>query len=101
MNFMKTLVAAGLVAASTISAQAADITGAGSTFIYPVLSKWADAYKKQSGNGVNYQSIGSGAGIKQIQARTVTFGATDMPLKPDQLDKEGLTQWPMVMPVPD
>jgi phosphate transport system substrate-binding protein len=97
MNFMKTLVAAGLVAASTISAQAADITGAGSTFIYPVLSKWADAYKKQSGNGVNYQSIGSGAGIKQIQARTVTFGATDMPLKPDQLDKEGLTQWPMVM----
>ena len=88
MNFIKAIVAAGLVAAST-SAYAADITGAGSTFIYPVLSKWADAYKKESGNGVNYQSIGSGAGIKQIQAKTVTFGATDMPLKVDQLEKDG------------
>src|ERR1700726_761988 len=96
MNFMKSIVAAGLVAAST-SAFAADITGAGSTFIYPVLSKWADAYKKESGSGVNYQSIGSGAGIKQIQAKTVTFGATDMPLKVDQLEKDGLIQWPMVM----
>jgi len=96
MNFMKTIVAAGLVAAST-SAFAADITGAGSTFIYPVLSKWADAYKKESGGGVNYQSIGSGAGIKQIQAKTVTFGATDMPLKVDQLEKEGFVQWPMIM----
>ena len=66
-------------------------------FIFPVLSKWADAYKKESGNGVNYQSIGSGAGIKQIQAKTVTFGATDMPLKVDQLEKDGLAQWPMVM----
>jgi phosphate transport system substrate-binding protein len=96
MNFVKAIVAAGLVAAST-SAFAADITGAGSTFIYPVLSKWADAYKKESGNGVNYQSIGSGAGIKQIQAKTVTFGATDAPLKPDQLEKDGLAQWPMIM----
>ena len=96
MNFMKAIVAAGLVAAST-SAFAADITGAGSTFIYPVLSKWADAYKKESGNGVNYQSIGSGAGIKQIQAKTVTFGATDMPLTVAQLDKDGLAQWPMIM----
>ena len=96
MNFMKTIVAAGLVAAST-SAFAADITGAGSTFIYPALSKWADAYKKESGNGVNYQSIGSGAGIKQIQAKTVTFGATDAPLKPDQLEKDGFAQWPMIM----
>jgi len=96
MNFVKALVAAGLVAAST-SAYAADITGAGSTFIYPVLSKWADAYKKESGAGVNYQSIGSGAGIKQIQAKTVTFGATDAPLKSDQLDKDGLAQWPMIM----
>jgi phosphate transport system substrate-binding protein len=93
---MKTIVAAGMVAAST-SAFAADITGAGSTFIYPILSKWADAYKKESGNGVNYQSIGSGAGIKQIQAKTVTFGATDAPLKADQLEKDGLAQWPMVM----
>jgi phosphate transport system substrate-binding protein len=91
MNFMKTIVAAGLVAAST-SAFAADITGAGSTFIYPVLSKWADAYKKDSGSGVNYQSIGSGAGIKQIEAKTVTFGATDMPLTVAQLEKDGLAQ---------
>src|ERR1700722_507835 len=96
MNFLKTIVAAGLVAAST-SAFAGDITGAGSTFIYPALSKWADAYKKESGNGVNYQSIGSGAGIKQIQAKTVTFGATDAPLKPDQLEKDGFAQWPMIM----
>jgi phosphate transport system substrate-binding protein len=96
MNFMKAIVAAGLVAAST-SAFAADITGAGSTFIFPVLSKWADAYKKESGNGVNYQSIGSGAGIKQIQAKTVTFGATDAPLKAEQLEKDGFAQWPMIM----
>jgi phosphate transport system substrate-binding protein len=96
MNFMKTIVAAGLVAAST-SAFAADITGAGSTFIFPVLSKWADAYKKETGSGVNYQSIGSGAGIKQIQAKTVTFGATDAPLKADQLEKDGFVQWPMIM----
>jgi len=96
MNFMKVIVAAGLMAAST-SAYAADITGAGSTFIYPVLSKWADAYKKDSGAGVNYQSIGSGAGIKQIEAKTVTFGATDMPLTVAQLEKDGLAQWPMIM----
>jgi phosphate transport system substrate-binding protein len=96
MNFMKAIVAAGLVAAST-SAFAADITGAGSTFIFPVLSKWADAYKKESGSSVNYQSIGSGAGIKQIQAKTVTFGATDAPLKADQLEKDGFAQWPMIM----
>jgi phosphate transport system substrate-binding protein len=96
MKFLKALVAAGMVAAST-QAFAADITGAGSTFIFPVLSKWADAYKKESGNGVNYQSIGSGAGIKQIQAKTVTFGATDAPLKSDQLEKDGLAQWPMIM----
>ena len=96
MNFIKAIVAAGLVAAST-SAFAADITGAGATFPYPVYSKWADAYKKDTGNGLNYQSIGSGAGIKQIQAKTVTFGASDAPLKPEQLEKDGLVQWPMVM----
>ena len=96
MNFFKAIVAAGLVAAST-SAMAADVTGAGSSFIYPVLSKWADAYKTASGNAINYQSIGSGAGIKQIQAGTVTFGATDAPLKPEQLEKSGLAQWPMIM----
>jgi phosphate transport system substrate-binding protein len=96
MNFLKAIVAAGLVAAST-QAFAADITGAGATFPFPVYSKWADAYKKETGNGLNYQSIGSGAGIKQIQAKTVTFGATDAPLKPEQLEKDGLAQWPMVM----
>ncbi|HEX7920776.1 MAG TPA: phosphate ABC transporter substrate-binding protein PstS [Bradyrhizobium sp.] len=96
MKFVKTIVAAGLVAMATPSF-AADITGAGSTFIFPVLSKWADAYKKDSGSGVNYQSIGSGAGIKQIEANTVTFGATDAPLKSDQLQKDGLAQWPMIM----
>jgi phosphate transport system substrate-binding protein len=96
MNFMKTIVAAGLVAAST-SAFGADITGAGSTFIYPVLSQWADGFKKESGSAVNYQSIGSGAGIKQIEAKTVTFGATDKPLTVDQLEKDGLAQWPMIM----
>ncbi|CCD93080.1 high-affinity phosphate transport protein (ABC superfamily, peri_bind) [Bradyrhizobium sp. ORS 375] len=96
MKFVKALVAAGLVAAST-SAFAADITGAGATFPFPIYSKWADAYKKETGNGLNYQSIGSGGGIKQIQAKTVTFGATDAPLKAEQLDKDGLVQWPMVM----
>ncbi|KJC42265.1 phosphate ABC transporter substrate-binding protein PstS [Bradyrhizobium sp. LTSP857] len=96
MNFIKTIVAAGLVAAST-SAFAADITGAGATFPFPIYSKWADAYKKETSNGLNYQSIGSGGGIKQIQAKTVTFGATDAPLKAEQLEKDGLAQWPMVM----
>src|SRR5215212_3696277 len=96
MNFMKTIVAAGLVAAST-AAVAADITGAGATFPFPIYSKWADAYKKETGNGLNYQSIGSGGGIKQIEAKTVTFGASDMPLKVEQLEKSGLLQWPMVM----
>lgn len=96
MKFLKAIVAAGLMAAST-SAFAADITGAGATFPFPVYSKWADAYKKETGNGLNYQSIGSGAGIKQIQAKTVTFGATDAPLKAEVLEKDGLVQWPMVM----
>src|ERR1700709_162012 len=96
MNFIKTIVAAGLVAAST-SAFAADITGAGATFPLPVYSKWADAYKKETGVGLNYQSIGSGGGIKQILAKTVTFGASDAPLKGEDLDKGGLVQFPMVM----
>jgi phosphate transport system substrate-binding protein len=96
MNFVKAIGVAGLVAAST-SAFAADVTGAGATFPFPIYAKWADAYKKETGNGLNYQSIGSGGGIKQIEAKSVTFGATDMPLKPEQLDKDGLAQWPMVM----
>ena len=89
--------AIAIVAITGASAQAADITGAGATFPFPIYSKWADAYKKETGNGLNYQSIGSGAGIKQIQAKTVTFGATDMPLKAEELKKAGLVQWPMVM----
>ncbi len=97
MNFLKTIVAAGLVAASTTVAFAADITGAGATFPFPLYSKWADAYKKETGNGLNYQSIGSGGGIKQIQAKTVTFGASDMPLKPEQLEKDAMIQWPQAM----
>ncbi len=78
-------------------AVAADISGAGATFPYPIYAKWADAYKKETGFGLNYQSIGSGGGIKQIQNKTVTFGATDAPLKGEDLDKHGLVQFPMVM----
>jgi phosphate transport system substrate-binding protein len=75
-------IAAGLaLGLLSASAEAADITGAGATFPYPVYSKWAETYKKETGNGVNYQSIGSGGGIRQIQAKTVDFGATDAPLK--------------------
>ncbi|HLO21973.1 MAG TPA: phosphate ABC transporter substrate-binding protein PstS [Methyloceanibacter sp.] len=90
--------AATLAAAFTITtAQAADISGAGATFPYPIYAKWADAYKKETGNGLNYQSIGSGGGIKQIEASTVTFGASDKPLPGEELDKFGLAQFPMVM----
>ena len=78
-------------------ANAADISGAGATFPYPIYAKWADAYKKETGIGLNYQSIGSGGGIKQIQAKTVTFGATDAPLKGEDLEKHGLVQFPTVM----
>jgi phosphate transport system substrate-binding protein len=84
-------------AATAASTQAADISGAGATFPYPVYSKWADAYKQQTGIGLNYQSIGSGAGIKQIKAKTVTFGASDMPLKPEELKESGLVQFPMII----
>jgi phosphate transport system substrate-binding protein len=90
-------VAGSLFAATTTAVSAADITGAGATFPFPIYAKWADAYKKETGNGLNYQSIGSGAGIKQINAKTVTFGATDAPLTADELKKAGLVQWPMVM----
>jgi len=94
---MRTIISAVALAAGVSVASAADISGAGATFPYPIYAKWADAYKKETGNGLNYQSIGSGAGIKQIRAKTVTFGATDAPLKPEELDKDGLAQWPMVM----
>jgi phosphate transport system substrate-binding protein len=76
---------------------AGDITGAGATFPYPVYAKWAEAYKAKTGVSLNYQSIGSGGGIKQIEANTVDFGASDMPLKEEELQKDGLVQWPMIM----
>ncbi len=79
------------------SALASDISGAGATFPYPIYSKWADAYKKETGIGLNYQSIGSGGGIKQIKAKTVTFGASDMPLKPEEAKAAGLVQFPMII----
>jgi phosphate transport system substrate-binding protein len=91
------LAAAGLIAAAVAPAQAADISGAGATFPYPIYAKWADAYKKETGIGLNYQSIGSGGGIKQIEAKTVTFGASDAPRPGKELDKFGLVQFPMVM----
>jgi phosphate transport system substrate-binding protein len=98
MRISRVLAAALAVSAlTTISAFAADITGAGATFPYPIYAKWADAYKKSTGNGLNYQSIGSGGGIKQITARTVDFGASDMPMKPEDLQKEGLVQFPAIM----
>jgi phosphate transport system substrate-binding protein len=84
-------------AAANSDALAADISGAGATFPYPIYAKWADAYKKETGIGLNYQSIGSGGGIKQIKAKTVTFGATDAPLSGKDLDESGIVQFPMVM----
>ncbi|MFM2408460.1 MAG: hypothetical protein RL358_1202, partial [Pseudomonadota bacterium] len=76
---------------------ATDITGAGATFPYPIYAKWAEAYKAQGGSNMNYQSIGSGGGIKQITAKTVDFGASDMPLKPEELEKNGMMQFPTVI----
>ncbi|MGB9094764.1 MAG: substrate-binding domain-containing protein, partial [Gallionella sp.] len=91
----------GIAATATVAyagaSQATDITGAGATFPYPVYSKWADAYKTHTGIGLNYQSIGSGGGIKQIGAKTVDFGASDMPLEPDVLKEKGLMQFPTVI----
>ena len=89
--------AVGFGLAVAAAAGAADITGAGATFPYPLYSKWAEAYKAKTGVGMNYQSIGSGGGIKQITAKTVDFGASDAPLTIENLEKEGLVQFPMVM----
>ncbi len=94
----RTLLIAGAIAiGAAIPAVAIDISGAGATFPYPIYAKWADAYKKETNNGLNYQSIGSGGGIKQITAKTVTFGASDMPLTAAQLEKDGLVQFPTVL----
>jgi phosphate transport system substrate-binding protein len=101
MKLTRIIAAAALFSSAALAipavATAADISGAGATFPYPIYAKWADAYHKETGTGLNYQSIGSGGGIKQIKADTVTFGASDMPLKPDDLEKSGLTQFPAVM----
>ena len=98
-HFTRSAVAAIAITAASFSfpALAADISGAGATFPYPIYAKWADAYKKETGIGLNYQSIGSGGGIKQIKAKTVTFGASDAPLKGEDLEATGLVQFPMVM----
>ena len=96
-KFFKT--AAVVAGASTVftSAFAADITGAGATFPYPIYAKWAETYKKETNVGLNYQSIGSGGGIKQIKAKTVDFGASDKPLKAEELEADGLMQFPAIM----
>src|ERR1700737_4144124 len=86
-----------MAATPPLPVSAMDISGAGATFPYPIYAKWADAYKKETGVGLNYQSIGSGGGIKQIQNKTVTFGASDMPLALDALNKDGLIQFPTVI----
>jgi phosphate transport system substrate-binding protein len=95
--FFKSLASAALVAAGVAGAHAADISGAGATFPFPLYAKWAEAYKKDTGNGLNYQAIGSGGGIKAILAKTVTFGASDIPQTIENQAKNGLVQWPMVM----
>ncbi len=94
---VKRMFAAAAALSFTLTAQATDISGAGATFPYPVYSKWADAYKTETGVGLNYQSIGSGGGIKQIKAKTVTFGASDKPLEPAELKESGLVQFPMII----
>ena len=97
-SFLRTSFAAAAISLLTgHAAGAVDISGAGATFPFPVYAKWADAYKKETGNGLNYQSIGSGGGIKQIKAKTVTFGATDMPLEAAELAASGLVQFPTVI----
>src|SRR5437867_11867936 len=93
-RFALLLIALGV---ASHSALAVDITGAGATFPYPIYAKWADAYKQKTGIGLNYQSIGSGGGVKQIVSKTVDFGASDAPLKLEQLEKDGLVQFPMLM----
>src|SRR5579864_7091836 len=97
VKHLRTIAVAGILAGAVLPALAMDISGAGATFPYPIYAKWADAYKKETGVGLNYQSIGSGGGIKQIEAKTVTFGASDAPLPGDELSKNGLVQFPMVM----
>src|SRR6201998_381776 len=91
------VIIAAVAAWSYAAAAATDISGAGATFPYPIYSKWAAVYKQETGIGLNYQSIGSGGGIKQIKAKTVTFGASDMPLEAKDLQEAGLVQFPMII----
>ncbi len=94
---MKKLIAGIAASMAMTMSHAADITGAGATFPYPIYAKWAEAYKKETGTGLNYQSIGSSGGIRQINAKTVTFGATDAPVKGEDLDKNGQVQFPAII----
>jgi len=94
---MKTILSIIASAGLLVAAQAENVTGAGSSFIYPALSKWIDAYHKKTGDQINYQPIGSGGGIQALTSGTVDFAASDKPLKPDELDKKGWGQWPMIV----
>jgi phosphate transport system substrate-binding protein len=96
-NLLKTVAAAALSTVAMSSAFAADITGAGATFPFPIYAKWAEAYKAATGTGLNYQSIGSSGGIRQIRAKTVAFGATDAPVPGAELDRDGMVQFPAVI----
>lgn len=96
-SLLKSVAAAALATLVAAPAFAADINGAGASFPAPVYAKWAEAYKKETGSGLNYQSIGSSGGIKQIRAKTVTFGATDAPVKGEELDKDGMVQFPAII----
>ncbi|QWC99574.1 phosphate ABC transporter substrate-binding protein PstS [Polynucleobacter paneuropaeus] len=97
LSFKQALVAGAVALSVSTGAMAVEMTGAGSSFIYPVLSKWAEAYKAKTGNSLNYQSIGSGGGIKQIKAKTVDFGATDAPMSFDELQSAGMVQFPAII----
>ncbi|MEY3355425.1 MAG: Phosphate-binding protein PstS precursor, partial [Pseudomonadota bacterium] len=96
-TFKRFMVAAASAFTLISAAHAADITGAGATFPYPIYAKWAEAYKKLTNVGLNYQSIGSSGGIRQIRAKTVTFGATDAPVPGAELDKDGMVQFPAII----
>jgi len=97
VSLFPSLVLGSALLASSLPVLAQDVTGAGASFPAPVYAKWADAYNKATGVRVNYQSVGSGAGIKQIKSKTVDFGASDAPLKDEELAADGLIQFPMVI----
>jgi phosphate transport system substrate-binding protein len=96
-TLLKTVAAAAFATLAMGSALAADITGAGATFPFPIYAKWAEAYKKETGIGLNYQSIGSSGGLRQIRAKTVAFGASDAPVKGEDLEKDGMVQFPAII----